>query len=342
MMVGKAWLADSLAAPPAASRLKCITWSPSLPDGVVELCLQDLVPQPIDSLQKHSRRRPRRGGRSRSERRKLAKLKVRAGDGSGDAEDWIRQAALLGIARADSRHREAGLWALDTYNGNAMATAQLYLQDTAADAVCLQESKVLAADVPSAQRMAKGARWSLALEPARLTDEGGGASGGTGVAARSFLGLAEVEDLPDMEELHSRVKVAHLRAVCKGGIFLVSAYLWCSEGLSARNLALLQALAQVILQLHGPWVFAADCNFPPGTLEKSGWISLVKGHLVCTRSATCRAVEDDYFVVDRRLRRAVVGVALVHDTGAKPHFAVRMWLKGKPRRDTSRVMRAPP
>ena len=156
------------------------------------------------------------------------------------------------------------------------------------------------------------------------------------------MGLALVEDLCCDAALESRVAVAHANVVCKGGIFFITAYFWCSEGASARNLALLQAIARIIRQLHGPWILSADFNFRPSTLIKTGWLGLVKGHVVHTGLATCRGVEDDFFVVDQRLRSSVVGIAVVHDTGAKPHSAVRLWLKGRPRSDTANQLMPPP
>ena len=60
---------------------------------------------------------------------------------------------------------------------------------------------------------------------------------------------------------------------------MISAYLWCSEGASTRNLELLQAIAQAIKQIHGPWILAADFNFPPSVLRRTGWLELVGGSI---------------------------------------------------------------
>ena len=93
---------------------------------------------------------------------------------------------------------------------------------------------------------------------------------------------------------------------------------------------------------HGPWILAADFNFPPSILEGTGRLHLVDGFIVSTGRPTCKGVtENDYFVVDTRLRGAVVGVAGIHDTGSEPHTAVRMWLKRRPRRDNIRTVLAP-
>eukprot|EP00973_Karenia_brevis_P034921 4818910-Karenia_brevis.AAC.1 len=91
--------------------------------------------------------------------------------------------------------------------------------------------------------------------------------------------------------------------------------------MSSRNIDMLQCIAQIIKQLHGPWILAADFNFTPAALEKSGWLRLVGGQVHTPGQATCNLNEYDYFVVDKRLQQSVLGVGLVNDTGAKPHSA---------------------
>ena len=80
---------------------------------------------------------------------------------------------------------------------------------------------------------------------------------------------------------------------CRGGVHLLSAYLFCNEGLSQRNLDLLQGIALVIRQLRGPWIMAADFNVPPQVLESSGWPRMVSGVVQAPGCATCNASEYD-------------------------------------------------
>ncbi|CAK0833333.1 unnamed protein product, partial [Prorocentrum cordatum] len=222
-----------------------------------------------------------------------------------------------------------------------MSTGQSYLEDTTADAVLLQELRVCGGPLLAAQRRAARAKWSLAAEPAVPT-EAGSLSAGVGVAARSHVGLSRAAGLVSRDACHPRVVVTHAGAFCAGGIYLVSAYFWCNEGASQRDLELLQCIAQRVRQLHGPWILAADFNFPPAVLESTGWLRLAGGAIVSTGLATCKgAAEDDHFVVDARLRGAIVGVALVHDAGSRPRSAVRIWVKGRPRRDVVRSLAAP-
>ena len=140
-------------------------------------------------------------------------------------------------------HRDFGLWAIDSFNCNAMSTGQSYLQDTSADVVLFQELRTDGDSLLAAQRRAKRNKWALAVEAGKRT-EAGALSAGVGIAVRSHIGLAVAPDLVHFECCESRVLITHMGAICIGGVFLVSAYFWCSEGASQRNLILLQCIAQ--------------------------------------------------------------------------------------------------
>ncbi len=86
---------------------------------------------------------------------------------------------------------------------------------------------------------------------------------------------------------------------------------------------------------------AADFNLPPAVLPKIGWLQLVNGQAYAAGQPTRKSVEDDYFFADRRLSSSALGVALVNDAECKPRSAVRLWLKGRPRRDAVRELKAP-
>ena len=105
----------------------------------------------------------------------------------------------------------------------------------------------------------------------------------------------------------------------------MSVYLCCSEGLSRRNLDLLQSLAQVIDSLHGPWIVAADFNMSPEVLRSSGWLNLVHGRVVAPSAPTCGCNVYDFFVVSETLGSAIVGIALINDAGFFPHWPVRLF-----------------
>jgi hypothetical protein len=205
----------------------------------------------------------------------------------------------------------------------------------------IQEAKVVDGDACiSAQKAAKTTGWGLAVSPALIT-EAGGVSAGTAVAARSFFGMVgkELDFIPNC--FRSRICCSHVGGFCRGGLHVISLYMWCTEGLSKRNLDLLQCVAQVIAGLCGPWVLAADFNVAPDVLAASGWLSLVRGKIVACSSPTCGINTYDYFVVAQALEPAVVGTSLVSDAGFHPHSPARLFLQGRVRSIMKRAIVAP-
>ena len=124
--------------------------------------------------------------------------------------------------------------------------------------------------------------------------------------------------------------------------FIFYLRIFCTIGFTGRNVALLDTIAFLIRRLRGPWILAADWNFSPQVLLNSGWLRMVEGRIRATGAATCKGSEFDYFVVSSAINHAVLGVARITDTGAGPHAAVRMFIKGKLRSDYVRVLATPP
>ena len=249
-------------------------------------------------------------------------------------------ATILGLQMDDDSHQDLGFWAFDPVNHNTMHSGLSYLERSRADFVCFQEARVDGDAKLAAERAAKRSKWSLAIEPAVRTPADG-LSAGAAVAVRSHIGHSDPVKMPWHEELNSRVRVSWINAVCSGGFFLVSLYLWHSEGMSQRNLSLLQHLAWVLKRLRGPWIIGADWNLTPDVLRASGWLQLVKGFIRCTGMATCHASEYDFFVVSSGFDPMVVGVFLINDCGTFPHSPVRLWMRGRPRNVQIRALIPP-
>ena len=244
------------------------------------------------------------------------------------------------LMKSDGQFRKAGLWAFDTLNGNTMSTAQDYLERTSADVCFLQEIRQTAARCPQVERTAARAGWALSTEPAADT-EAGSTSAGVGVAVRAHFGLAIPRRTVDFKQLRARVHVRWMGSVCRGGLHLISAYLWTVEGLSKRNLDLLQCLAAILAGIQGPWMVAGDFNVTPEVLRASGWLSLVRGVIHTPSSATCNGKVYDYFVTSTSLSSAVAAVRVVGDSGTSPHSAVRLLLRAAPRSHKMRCLAAP-
>ena len=247
------------------------------------------------------------------------------------------------IGKGDRRHEEAGLWAIDTVNHNCAAGVLQHLQSSAADLCLAQEVRTPSAESCKAQeRNAKRAKWGLCITQAIVTEEGG-VSAGVGIAARSHFGMFENRRAPLLAKASSegRLGSVHVGVIGKGGLHLLSIYCWCSEGLTQRNLDVLQDAAQIINSLRGPWCLAGDFNFEPQALADCGWLQLVKGHVVAPSIPTCGKRVYDYFVVSVGLKHSVVGIAVIDDAGFYPHMPVRLYLKGRPRTERARVLVAP-
>ena len=198
----------------------------------------------------------------------------------------------------------------------------------------LLESRVAGDQLRAAERQAARAKRPLTLEPAAAT-AAGSLSAGLGIAVRTHLGHAPSPAEHLDPKLESRVKFSWM-----GGAHLISANFRAAEGYSRRRPAVLEPLAIVIRRLHGPWGLTADWNLLPQELSCGGWPSLVRGLCADRQSADLR-LEGVWLLVDARLHPLVWGVGLVRDIGARPRPAVRLWLGGKPRRHTVRVLRPP-
>ena len=117
-----------------------------------------------------------------------------------------------------------------------------YFGNSSSDVSLVQESRVVCEDAEtSAQKASKSSGWNLAIAAATITDAEG-ISAGTAVASRSFFRMVgkHLEFIPDC--FRSRICCTHVGGFCRGGIRDISIYLWCSEGLSRRNLDLLQCV----------------------------------------------------------------------------------------------------
>ena len=240
----------------------------------------------------------------------------------------------------DQSHRASALWAIDTVNANAWDGTIAYLADSAADIAAVQETRRTSSQCPAAEREASRVGWALSLAPARSTDAER-ASAGVGVAAKAHIGMAHTCGGAPDEPFDGRIRCKWLGCIAKGGIHIISVYLWTAEGLSPRNLEILQSLAEIVDAIDGPWIVAGDFNMDPGLLMASKWTELAHGIIVASHLPTCGSNTRDFFVVSQRLQHAVHGVAVIHDAGLEPHSPVRLYIRAAPRAVMVRRVRAP-
>ena len=122
---------------------------------------------------------------------------------------------------------------------------------------------------------------------------------------------------------------------------VISLYLWTKEGLSKRNLDLLQELAKTIRGLKSPWIIGGDFQVSPHVLASSGWLALAEGVVVAPTAPTCGANTIDYFVVAEGLEHVVLGISVLNNAVFSPHSPVRLLLQTAPRKIQLRRFHAP-
>ena len=148
-------------------------------------------------------------------------------------------------------------------------------------------------------------------------------------------------DLPSGVAVAHRLQVRHWSAVCRGGVHLVCVYLHAGEGLSRRNLDILQELAFVLNHLRGPWVCGGDFNLTVDELEHANWFQMSGGAPAAPMEPTCGERCIDFFVVSQPLRKHVIAVQRLERSGITPHCPVRLLLDGACRNETTRALRTP-
>ena len=241
---------------------------------------------------------------------------------------------------ADVTHRAGGWWAIETVNANAWDGTLAHLCSTTADIVVAQETRRRGSQRTDAESQAFKSKWSVSLVDSNLTDAMRN-SAGVGVAARAHIGVAVGPSLSDDPRLAARYQRRWIGAICKGGLHCGSIYPIVSEGMSATNCDLLQAVVEDLASLRGPWLVGGDWNMPPDVLVASGWPQFVNGVIVAPPTPTCRGNTNDYFVVSAELAHAVGGAAVVGDMNYVPHSPVRLFLRSAPRSILVRRLAAP-
>ena len=81
--------------------------------------------------------------------------------------------------------------------------------------------------------------------------------------ATKLIGLRTRENNLVAKPFQSRLHHAWVGAGKKGGIHVLSMYLWTGEGMTERNRAVLLEAERVTRLLRGSWCIGGDCNLPP-------------------------------------------------------------------------------
>ena len=238
----------------------------------LEALLQDEQPHPGSSES------PKPSGKGRQGRRRDGPLSCCPGGTlRNDSPDGARQEYLLswvtgsapqrvdGPGACSTVHRKLGLWAFDTLNPNAWSGFKDYVSESSADAVLGQEMKLRWPDkVAAAETSLRVAKWSGKINCC-TSGPGGGPSAGTAIAVRQHMGMADAIS-SGWGSLRHRFQVAHVGAVCKGGIYIASIHMHDTCGPTAKiNLDLLDEVGACLKALDGPWILGVTSTANPLT-----------------------------------------------------------------------------
>ncbi len=216
-------------------------------------------------------------------------------------------------------------------------------------AALFQEHHSRAGKWGNAQHRAQGIGWSLVGSEAVQCPSGKN-SAGTAIAVPSHVGLSKVPGHAwDASPAASpgRLAVAWIDAVVPGGLLLLSLYLWHGEGLTPRNLRLLESAGAVIKRHGAAWTLGADANMSPDELlrDAGDWLDKIGGTVVApdkptyTNGNTSSLI--DYFIVDKRLTPAVESVRIVDRFPSSPHKMIALRIRAAATRYVVRVARQP-
>jgi hypothetical protein len=213
---------------------------------------------------------------------------------------------------------------------------------SAADATMFQELKrTTKLSCIEAELKARQCGWSLTVAPG-VTTAAGGRSAGVGIAARTTYGLGRPKVAPVDAQHSSRAHCAWFPGLLKGGVHLITVYLWTGEKpTSARNRALLEIVARMIDALDGPWILGGDMQCSPAEFNASNWPRMVGGQVVAPAMPTCGSATIDFFVVSNGLRACVHSIRVLEDAGTAPHRGTRLTVWGNARSRMVRKMTTP-
>ncbi len=187
--------------------------------------------------------------------------------------------------------------------------------------------------------------WRIGFSPALRTEPAAEASGdeptlctsaGVLVGAPCHVGCEPLCPFPGWDQSPAgctgRLAVAWIHI--QGGVAVLSAYFWHSEGWSCRNQALTRQMVLIVQSIDCPWVLSADFNMEPDELQSHELYDELRGLLVRPATGTCISGASrkcyDYFIVDRRLLGYIESIEVLEnfeDATTYPHFPVRMRLR---------------
>ena len=191
------------------------------------------------------------------------------------------------------------------------------------------------------QHKARAHGWQLQGAQAQ-PGEGGTWKAGTCIAVKAQFGLGKAAQMPhdiSPPESPGRLSVGWVDSVLRGGIVVVSLYIWHCEGLSDRNCQLLEAAGEAVCRHGAAWCIAGDFNMTCAQLQEgmASWLEKIGGSIKATEEPTCRSALGgrtiDYAKFDERISASALSIWVDHGIKTGPHGAVRIRMRSVGSRD---------
>ena len=227
-----------------------------------------------------------------------------------------------------------------TYNSNSWRGAKVFLRQTTANLVFIQEHKLISSKIPEARTWARLAGWSSYWAPALETAQGG-FSAGVAIFVRHYFQSWVPDDLASVVVPHRCVAVV-VHACGLSPMLAMAAYFYTNtqarECVTPPNLTILATIGQCVQALGYPVIIGADWNAEPLPLVNSGFPGAL-GLVVkssCSSLGTCVQSTStptllDYFLVSEILVDVTYMPYICPYTAPRPHRPSYMDFHYRPR-----------
>ena len=217
-------------------------------------------------------------------------------------------------------------------------------------AIVLQEHKQRGQAWQDEVHNASKLGWTLRGAEAHVGDVAGERSKcGVAVAVRAHIGVAKARGSPyDCSPSGSpgRVAAIWVDGILRGGMMIISVYLWHTEGLTSRNWSILHSAVEAAKRFGGPFIIAGDFNMAPeclaaqhAFLKKAGLALRAANSVTCTGASG--GTEVDMCLIDARIQDAIVRMEVDSSFAGSPHQAVVLTLRASAPCSMKRVLRKP-
>ena len=214
-----------------------------------------------------------------------------------------------------------------------------------------QEHHYLAAAMVDAEFQFKKRGWDLRVAAATCpTGTLGANSAGVATLVRSHVQSGAPwgagHDISPSDS-QGRLSCTWLDGGIRGGILLISIYLFRTEGWTTRNLNILFAAGSVIKKWGGAWLMGGDLNMSPEQFAEGGsqWLHKVCGVIHAPKDPTCLGPSGGsvlgFYNVDGRISNGVLDTWVDGSFAGSPHSLTLISFRATASRDLHRTAYKP-